>query len=442
MYRLITIVGVLILSMLEVVAPDTLVSISINRHLGSGSQSTTINSPGTPACGDGYLATKVQLNGDQPVEVDTASCKYLNFRGTYWYNGFHFLGNVHDDCGGAGINTSGWIGIGKLNQVSYCDVGHLSGDDDNTFIDFSRYHDNYSDGLQLTGGGNYLSHKTISEASDENCSMYFEHGSSYLHNHKYLLAYDTLRYGIEHCYDQKQLAPWGYFGVIDEAVNGIVEGTLDSEYWVSYREWLKGVLYLDTAWYYYCSDVNSIMHTMAYFPGHGTDFGGYISIFKYVIESGKCPAEFFPDHDSLWRTTRRDEYQFWRDTVTDTLQTPFDTTLPTIDELGLQILRGPQFGDVAVSPSTVDHDAIVTLVAKENPFTNEAVLRYTLRSTAALRLEIFDALGKRMYSDAIGFRGAGEYTSAVPAIGWSRGTYYARLSSLTGGVLTVKLIKN
>lgn len=506
------------------------------------------------------------------------------------------VSNCNDgNLGGAGIRTSAWIGIGKLNQVSYCDIGHRSGDDDNGFIDFSRYYENSAEGLKMTGANdildlsgmhdahnNYAAFDTIdhncssggfgevnlsppnssvtqpllvlgtnassgtgtfgrnsiissflgsvliyypfsspaspfrsiwanenywgrgawgsltpitltgtsdavylpncdylpsnptcdpnpntagfnvscgigfneriddkkqhnllstlADSSQEQCGIYFSHGNSYLHQQLYQLAYDTLRFGIESCANQKPLGPWGYFGVIDAAADGLMHVNHDSTIWVDYREWLKSVLYLDTAWYYYCSDVRSIMASMRYVPGTGTAYNGYLAIFKYVIDSGKCPKEFFPDNDSLWIKTRRDQYALWQDTVKDSIKTPFDTTLPSIDDLSLQILRGPLAGAVAAGPSAVDHEAIGMLEPRPNPFGRTLSLHYSLRSAAALRLEVYDALGKQWFVEPIGFTSAGEYEKSIDASRWPSGTYYVRLSSLAGGVMTVKLV--
>lgn len=280
-----------------------------------------------------------------------------------------------------------------------------------------------------------FSNLSSSQDGEDTCGLLFQKGRSLRGGSDDRKGYDTLRYAMEQCANYKY-SP-SYFLSINGDVANMSNDTLR---FVDYREWLKKVLYLNTQDpNYYCADVQSIMFSMQYFSGRGYDYNGSLAILKYVIESGKCPKQFFPNYDSLWPGTRRDQYHNWRDSVHDSIATPFDTTLPSIESLNLQILYGPQY--IVHEREVIDAQAIKSFTASKNPFASSTELQYSLRSTAAVRLEIYDALGKEVYSDQLGFRSPGDYTLKLSTALWASGSYYARLSSLVGGVVSIKLVR-
>jgi hypothetical protein len=70
----------------------------------------------------------------------------------------NFIYAVGNSSGtGAGLYTRGWNGIAKLNEISYCDIGHVSDNNDIGSIVFSNYHDNTFPGLKMIYGANILS---------------------------------------------------------------------------------------------------------------------------------------------------------------------------------------------------------------------------------------------------------------------------------------------
>ncbi len=273
---------------------------------------------------------------------------------------------------------------------------------------------------------------------EDSCIGLFFRADGYRSGGAYRKGYDSLRYAMEHC-PNFVIAP-SFFHSIDGAVANMSN---DTTRFIDYREWLKKVLYLNTQdWKYYCADVESIMFTMNYFPGRGNDVNGSLAILKYVVESGKCMKEFFGSSDttsSLWSRTRLIQYHNWQDSVRDSIATPFDTTLPSLESLNLQILFGQDF--VVHEHEVIDPSAISLLEASPNPCVNTTELHYRIRSTAALRLSVYDALGKEVYNDPIGFRPEGDYTLKLNTALWPSGSYFARLSSLVGGVVTVKIIR-
>jgi hypothetical protein len=83
---------------------------------------------------------------------------------------------------------------------------------------------------------------------------------------------------------------------------------------------------------------------------------------------------------------------------------------------------------------------IGTLAASPNPFGENLELRYELIKSAMVRIDVFDILGKTIYESPQGFKEKGEHQLTIPTQ-WTPGTYYIRLSTPSGEIKTVKVIK-
>jgi hypothetical protein len=252
--------------------------------------------------------------------------------------------------------------------------------------------------------------------------------------HQYQKAYDTSREYINECAELS--VAWDAFQSID-AFNGARSD--DYHRFEEYREWFKNVLYYNTDTLYYCADVVSILTTFSWFNDtRGRDTKGALAVDSFIVKSGKCP-DIVAWMDTLGiPSTWNQAYSEWLDSVNDPVKTPFDSTLPTLEDLELGILRG-NTSKVADYPY-LHPDLIGSLVATVNPFTNETSLRFDVKEGVFLKLEIFDVLGKLYYHDAKFF---GEAIGEWKLEGWSlpSGTLYARLTTLSGEVKTIKLIK-
>ena len=254
------------------------------------------------------------------------------------------------------------------------------------------------------------------------------------------MAYDTLRKFVEQCAKVKVFNGQEIvFGEIDGAVE---YRNSDLNRYVEYREWLKSVLYLNTdtgisGMRYYCRAVQSLWYTFNYNPPTGADFKAMQAILKYVHDSGKCEL-YFSDYEEILAGLRKRQYEFYIDTCKDTSVTPFDTTwLPTIDDIDMSILRGPQN-----SVSHATHESrLGELIATCNPFTDILELKYRLDKSAMVRIDIFDELGRSVYGEGIGYKPSGEYRITIAGSSWASGAYYARLSTSGGEVQTIKMIK-
>ena len=247
---------------------------------------------------------------------------------------------------------------------------------------------------------------------------------------------DTLRLFIEECgfkhYIQNYGAPWNAFDEIDGDVQGM--DTANNR-WLEYRGWLKKVLYLNLDTNYYCSDVNSMMTTFQYLiPEKGIDFNGHIAIIDFLLSTNRCPGiRLFLVEER--NAGRKQQFEIWRDSVHDSIATPLDTSAVTIDQIGFSILRG-QNGVVA-NKNTIH--GLGDLIATKNPFSDQTTLEASIGDAMMLRLEIFDVLGRQLYSENR-FFSAGDVKWNLDGKGLPKGSLYVRVSTIGGEVKTVKLI--
>ncbi|HEY6171250.1 MAG TPA: T9SS type A sorting domain-containing protein, partial [Candidatus Kapabacteria bacterium] len=199
----------------------------------------------------------------------------------------------------------------------------------------------------------------------------------------------------------------------------------------------KKVLYLNTDIPYYCEDVGSIIHTFYYYDSLKGDYlNGSIAIVDYLLENHRCPY-LESSYIKLRKQSRDNQVKEWRDTVRDSIATPLDTSKPTLEEIGLGILRGPT-GSVAATSNKLH---LGELIATRNPFTDILELKYRLDKSAMVRLDVYDLLGKAVYSEGQGYKAEGEHVLSLQSKSWSSGSYYVRLSSPSGEVKTVKVVK-
>jgi len=263
-----------------------------------------------------------------------------------------------------------------------------------------------------------------------------------LYNHGYDLAkfepakgYDTLRYFIETC----PLYTDGFqaFSMLDGAVTKM---TQDKMKYPRYREWLLSVLYLNTIDpRYYCADVQSLLMTFQYVPGRGYDLNGALAINKFLLETSRCPTLINYIKNDGWNQTRKEQYKHWQDTVTvDTNLFKLDTTLPSLEELGLGILReNPNAG---VKPVHELKYTLGDITASSNPFTKETYISLEMLQIGLVKFELCNELGQVVQSNDIGrVIEKGHHIIPIDGSNLSTGTYYARFSTSGGEVRTLKL---
>jgi len=283
----------------------------------------------------------------------------------------------------------------------------------------------------------------VGQSSQETCSQFQDRAQSYLDGLHYREGYDSLRAYIEKCpFDI--LAP-SSFSLVSSSAHGVFNEH-DTTIWDSCRTWLRKVLYLNPDSAYYCSDLSEYAFSFAYGAVTGPSFpGNYpttIAILKYLADSSHCGYFKYylygsADHpNSVWNTY----YKHWQDTVKDKNVTPFDSTLSSLDSIGMGWLRGFQSA-VKSGEFTTYRDALGELTATKNPFSDEMELHITPTKPVVAKLEVYDALGRMLWDVPEGYLDPREHLVKINASSWSSGTYYARITTLQGEVKTCKLVK-
>jgi hypothetical protein len=261
---------------------------------------------------------------------------------------------------------------------------------------------------------------TVKAYSIPRCRMLFNRVFSYSQNSMYQEAYDTAKYYIETCPDHNNSHM--AFSDMTAAVQFL---SLDK---LEFREWLRTVvLYPSKNPHYFCSAVFALAQT------YKTN-NQLLAVLKFMIEETECNHEY-------WRETyaeiRRAQYEEWL--RTDTTINKLDTTLPSLEELGLELLRDRK-GDVK-SKSVAS--AVSSLIASPNPTNGFVTLSVDLETSAWMNVEIYDVLGKVVSTVAADMlREKGKHELNVDLRGFPAGTYFVRLSTLNGESKTAHVVKN
>lgn len=270
------------------------------------------------------------------------------------------------------------------------------------------------------------------------CGRLFQQGEYYSGSSMYKTAYDTLRFFIEQC-PIYPTAP-GVFSMISGNAYELVAFKQESS--VNYREWLKSVLYLNPDSLYYCKDALEIAGTYLYKDDSSVVYGDEAAtVYRFLADSAQCSfmrKDILAEEENLARYW---QYRHWKDTVTDSIATPFTPGYTTLEALNLTILRGFKNAVNANITKPLQRNPISEARAIPNPMKDEVELWYKLTEGALVKIEVYDALGKQMYSMAQGYKPEGENRTQLDTRSWSSGSYYARFMTLGGEVKTIKLLK-
>jgi hypothetical protein len=295
-------------------------------------------------------------------------------------------------------------------------------------------------GFDLSQKGSSQTTQSVMELSSKDCLGLYDLAEDYLHSNKYQQAYDTAKKFVEECANVVVIS--GNKGSIGFGITSSANFARndDKNRFDEYREWLKSVLYIGTDTSYYCRDVDAIMGTYFNYNSAvgGPDYRAMETILRWVTDSGKCDY-YFGDFEVRLKEIRDYWHTIWVDSSLDTTVYPWDTTLTTIDDLDLSILRNQPGSVNPIAAGASSRLGIVT--TERNPFTNEIALKVELYLPTMLRLDIYDELGRQVYGEGLGYKPQGEHRFTITSHDWSAGIYYARISTSGGEVRTVKLVK-
>jgi hypothetical protein len=156
-------------------------------------------------------------------------------------------------------------------------------------------------------------------------------------------------------------------------------------------------------------------------------------LLRYLIDSSNCSNSGFQD---LYANSVNSRHNAW---LRGDTTVPEDTTLPTLDQLGLGALR-LHLSSVP-NPAHLSSTYLSSFTGSPNPFLNETELSFTLNRMTYVTVSIYDPLGRMVWGDGKGRSlDAGTHTIHIDGTGLPSGTLYARISTGFGEVKTVKLV--
>ena len=106
----------------------------------------------------------------------------------------------------------------------------------------------------------------------------------------------------------------------------------------------------------------------------------------------------------------------------------------------IPVLTRLLFGRALANEGAVSAAPFALSAPYPNPFRSEAAMTYRLPAPADVRLDVFDALGRRVRTLAQGARPAGEHQASVQAAGLAPGLYVVRLTA-DGQTATRRLVR-
>jgi len=288
------------------------------------------------------------------------------------------------------------------------------------------------------------------------CDHLLTYGTGYLDEGKWKESYDTLRLFMEGCpfyhggHWNAGIDSRDVFKYINSAISQWSAG--GDGRWAEYLEWLKSVLYLNPDNEWYCNDVNSMMTALQ------TNEAAQMAVAKYMLESGKCYPEIFEQYynsASHWR------HELWLDSIkfyygekgfisheledsvnADTLRNPYDSTIPSLHQVGLEILLGPQ-NAVAGRTGTTNSLALLDADLLDNPVSSDIGLSFEMGRTALVTMQLQDILGHSIPIENAKYQleQPGIHQAHISAANLSPGTYYLRITTDTGETRTLKVVK-
>ncbi len=261
-------------------------------------------------------------------------------------------------------------------------------------------------------------------------------------------SYDTLQLFIERCplYQNSQNA----FGGLQVDIQNLLPAgnyPQDSAVYAKYRAWLYSVLYLNTtAPDYFCACVEQIFGSFGYATDDTTHeqffmaSNGSVAFLKWLILNTDCDSS---SEWNDWQHIRREQFQLWQQDSLDGIHYPYDTTIPTLSQIGygLDTLLAKHAFYASVS-ETPQPGIISNPTAYPNPTSEGTVISFGISKEAYVKIELFDVLGHEVGS--AGFESLfepGNKSVPLSLSGLPSGTYFARIQTAYGEAQSVKLAK-
>jgi hypothetical protein len=274
-------------------------------------------------------------------------------------------------------------------------------------------------------------------------------GTSLSQFQEWQASYDTLKLFIDSCANSPSSeTAFGPLFVDVENFEVPNNYSLDSTIWAQYRAWLYSVLYLNTTnSEYFCECVGQIFQSFSYATNDTSDHQRFtvgneqIAFDRWVIDNTNCSES---DQDSVdIIQLRKEQHQMWIQDSLDGIHYPYDTTVPTIPQIGYgldTLLAKHAFYE---SVSNLPQPGIISnATANPNPVSAGTVISFSIAKEAYVKIELFDVLGHEESSyDYESLFEPGNKSVSFSFQGLPSGTYFARIITAYGEVQSVKLVK-
>ena len=328
------------------------------------------------------------------------------------------------------LSMTNWIGSANPTEVDAFQISFSPGTPDPSFNNITDF---WHDGASCGSGTGFVTKHTkapkplAQDSLPTGCQLLFNECNAYDNNQLWQMTYDTGMKLVEQCQD-----PNGFYFMTD-AVNGLGNlGQLRADYFA----WLKSVLYLNTTNpSYFCACVYAIPGELPVpnhiYPDTGYNWG--LAVLNWLIQNTTCDT---PSLQKLYNRTRQTQIETWQNASGEY---KLDTTLPTMQQLGLDTLLNRHF---LYSVSQPPQGIISNATANPNPVTSGTVISFGISQEAYVKIEVFDILGHEVAS--AGFESLfepGNKSVPISLAGLPSGTYFARILTAYGEVQSVKLVK-
>ncbi|MFI5202008.1 MAG: hypothetical protein ACHQNE_06450 [Candidatus Kapaibacterium sp.] len=243
------------------------------------------------------------------------------------------------------------------------------------------------------------------------------------------VAYDTMRWYLTHCYSEaKPEEAWGDFNSTFSHASQMktLAGVLET------RQWIMSVRFLSSADGWYCFDVVTIAGTY-------NDLRASRAIAQFLIQNPRCSAyaaQFSRDYDLILQNQRTT----WADTDKNPNVDVFDTTIPSLHDLGLDSLLDDATS--VVTETAMGPQIILNARITENPVQKSTSVWLSMSREAFVHIDVFDLLGRKV--EGAGFNSVFEPGSRGIPLDMSNaptGAYYMRISTSNNEVRTLKITK-
>jgi len=250
------------------------------------------------------------------------------------------------------------------------------------------------------------------------------------------MCYDTSKKFVEQCPHD----PNSFFG-FDMMTDAVQNLGNSGPRRADYLSWLKSVLYLNTADpEYFCGCVEAIAGELPVPPTVWPDTGyNYpLAVQQWLLQNTTCDTTALRQ---IYTDTRRTQFQMW---ANDPSRYKLDTTLPTMEQLGLDTLLAKHFQFAEVRGTDNFASIVPSYGVTKNPTDGQTELRFTLGAEAYVRVQVCDILGRVVAGDDERGRilSLGEHRLPLDLSNDPAGTYYLRLSLGTGEARTIKIVKD